>query len=1146
MSGSTITGSGTLSYNSGTSTFSYTGAITLPISWPITITNSNAPTTLTVTFGTDLTLITNQYYFIINGDNVTIEGNNKTVTIAATGNNYIGLVKNGDSISPGLGKLTCNIQNIAVVNNETATISACIAQDYFGNFASGSSTSSITNCSVTTKQGIDNLQGAIVGSNNFAIINNCYVIVGGGIGTGGGIVGEKNLGAIINCYAIVGGVVTTGGGIAGQNNNASITNCYAIVGGNVLAGGGGIVGTSNLSLGIIRNCYAILGGTITGSGGIAGTLNAGTISSCYVNHGYSPGIAPPNIFVGSNTSGGSVIVATCGSGGTANWTTGPAIGASYLIPSRAWTSYNVTKPYLLSAYATAVTSSTTVNTTSGILGLTTYGSTLVNGTVTSTQGETWSWSTSGIGYSNLSTVTYQLNIYANDLLSDLYGSSPNFFTNDNSIETAFNVSPTTGTANTIVPYAYSNTTNVSITYAADIMSTITGSGVLTYNGTGFSYSGAITNSSGSGVAFPISITNTSGSILTVTFGSNLTLSEVTDCFIISPTSTNGVTIEGSNYVVTVPTNYLGLVQNGPSTFGIDGVDNCKLQNMGLKTTGDIYNGIAQDYFGKGNTTCSITNCNVNVVGNIMNYNNETAYGGGIAGRYNTAVINNCYSVVGGINNSFNGGIVGRYNAGAVTNCYTIVGGNIGSGPLGGSGAGIVGGANASTGSITNCYAIVGGYVGGGGISCDFNKAAITNCYAIVGGNIQNGGGGIACHRNSGTITNCYSIVGGQIDEDSGSIVGEGNDSTTISNCYVSVSNATDSNYVAPGTGVRTVTNCDYDNDAKWTSGSGQGASYLSPTSAWKIYDTTKPYMLSAFASAVTSSGSVNSSSGTLGLTLYGSGLVNGTVISPQGGSWTWSNSGIEYGRLSSTTYSLNIEAYNLLSDLTTFSFTNDDAIERAFNVTPTGISTANTIVPYEYSNTSNVSITYAAYVVCFLEGSEILTSAGYVKIEELLKTDLIFTSKSGFKKIYKIGRQYMKNAGVEDRLKDQLYVCEKKEFGLTKDLILTGCHGILVDSLTEEDREETKKILGSIYLTEGKYKLPACRDKRTKVYPKGKYMIYHIALENDNNLSNYGIYANGLLVETCCKYTMDRSFSRNSVKNVESVDLRKMSISCKF
>ena len=47
------------------------------------------------------------------------------------------------------------------------------------------------------------------------------------------------------------------------------------------------------------------------------------------------------------------------------------------------------------------------------------------------------------------------------------------------------------------------------------------------------------------------------------------------------------------------------------------------------------------------------------------------------------------------------------------------------------------------------------------------------------------------------------------------------------------------------------------------------------------------------------------------------------------------------------------------------------------------------------------------------------------------------------------------------------------------------------------------------------YRLPACVHKRTSVYEKeGNYEIYHLALENENYYNNYGIWANGLLVET--------------------------------
>jgi hypothetical protein len=46
--------------------------------------------------------------------------------------------------------------------------------------------------------------------------------------------------------------------------------------------------------------------------------------------------------------------------------------------------------------------------------------------------------------------------------------------------------------------------------------------------------------------------------------------------------------------------------------------------------------------------------------------------------------------------------------------------------------------------------------------------------------------------------------------------------------------------------------------------------------------------------------------------------------------------------------------------------------------------------------------------------------------------------------------------------------------------------------------------------------LPAFLDNRASVYEHaGTYNIYHFALENADYYMNYGVYANGLLVETC-------------------------------
>jgi hypothetical protein len=158
-------------------------------------------------------------------------------------------------------------------------------------------------------------------------------------------------------------------------------------------------------------------------------------------------------------------------------------------------------------------------------------------------------------------------------------------------------------------------------------------------------------------------------------------------------------------------------------------------------------------------------------------------------------------------------------------------------------------------------------------------------------------------------------------------------------------------------------------------------------------------------------------------------------------------------------------------------------------------------------------------VVCFKENTLILTLDGYVAIQDIKKGDRVKTLKSGFVPVCGVGVKTIDNPARDIRMKDQLYVCPKDNFPeLTEDLVITGAHAILVDEFPENIREQTKDLLGRVFVTEGKYRLPACLDKRTQVYPvKGQHTIYHIALENQDYYMNYGIYANGLLVETCSK-----------------------------
>lgn len=156
---------------------------------------------------------------------------------------------------------------------------------------------------------------------------------------------------------------------------------------------------------------------------------------------------------------------------------------------------------------------------------------------------------------------------------------------------------------------------------------------------------------------------------------------------------------------------------------------------------------------------------------------------------------------------------------------------------------------------------------------------------------------------------------------------------------------------------------------------------------------------------------------------------------------------------------------------------------------------------------------------CFKKGTKILTKNGYVSIENLKKGDLVKTLKNDFLPIEIIGKSIIFNSGDKKRIKQRLYKLSKSNYpDLLEDLVLTGSHSLLVNKLTEKQEEETFKDYGHLLVTDGKLRLETYLDLNADTYSeKGNFTIYHIALENENYYYNYGIWANGLLVETCSK-----------------------------
>jgi len=207
----------------------------------------------------------------------------------------------------------------------------------------------------------------------------------------------------------------------------------------------------------------------------------------------------------------------------------------------------------------------------------------------------------------------------------------------------------------------------------------------------------------------------------------------------------------------------------------------------------------------------------------------------------------------------------------------------------------------------------------------------------------------------------------------------------------------------------------------------------------------------------------------------------------------------------------------------------------AGGVTPPGLNFVNWYdnVSTTYFNAGTI-ITYAGEIynfqaqfvstLCFKEDSKILAldpvykDEKYIEIQDLCVGDLVKTVNDGFLPIHSIGSTTIHNEATVDRSPQNLYECKKANFSelLSNSLVVTGYHSFLVDKLTQKQQEDCLQLQGKLYKTGEKYRLPACVYEKCSVYEKpGQYKVWHLSLQNENDRMNYGIYAEGVLVETC-------------------------------
>jgi hypothetical protein len=206
------------------------------------------------------------------------------------------------------------------------------------------------------------------------------------------------------------------------------------------------------------------------------------------------------------------------------------------------------------------------------------------------------------------------------------------------------------------------------------------------------------------------------------------------------------------------------------------------------------------------------------------------------------------------------------------------------------------------------------------------------------------------------------------------------------------------------------------------------------------------------------------------------------------------NGQISYAQLlNNVTITTNVVAYNLNSSLNKY---------------------------YGY-NINSFTITFA---ICFKEDTKILCLINnveeYVLIQDIRPGTLVKTykEKKEYVEVDTIGWFSLYNSGDNIRTEDGLYELTNKKYSeLFEPLVLTGRHSILVDYVEKAD-VTNPDFFKTVVKVHDKYKLPCNVNKKANVYcEKGLFKIWTFSLKTHNANKNFGVYANGLLVETISK-----------------------------
>ena len=175
---------------------------------------------------------------------------------------------------------------------------------------------------------------------------------------------------------------------------------------------------------------------------------------------------------------------------------------------------------------------------------------------------------------------------------------------------------------------------------------------------------------------------------------------------------------------------------------------------------------------------------------------------------------------------------------------------------------------------------------------------------------------------------------------------------------------------------------------------------------------------------------------------------------------------------------------------------------------------------------------YQGATMCFATGTQVCSVDDVgrdreVPVESLVAGDLVRTHLHGYRYVTATGAREMTNYSPDDNC---MHILRRADEGLgaqlTADqLVMTGFHSVLLDPEDPLARAAGGERVDDLQMVR------ACRHPEFERAPDGETFTYHaFVLDNDGDARRrYGVWANGLLVESSSQHDFDAYFHGGSL-----------------